>query len=318
MMTLLTDAMTAPCLQGVDRIIGARPAARSLFGRPSDGGTRRRGARVQCRAHERRDPVRADRLGHRRARRPRRGVRLRPVPRPAAGDRRPCRRRRRRARADADRRRQEPVLPGAGDRPPPRRRRRRDRRQPADRADAGPGRRARGSRRACRLPQLDARRRRRGADRARDDERPARAALRCARADRDAALARPARLAARARAAVAVRDRRGALRQPVGARLPRGLPALVGAARALSRRAAHRAHRDRRRADARRHRRAAGARRRTRLHQQLRPAEHPLRGGRRRTTRAASCSPSCATSTRATPASSTASRARRSTRRPPG
>ena len=51
------------------------------------------------------------------------------------------------------------------------------------------------------------------------------AALRRARAHRHAAHAGAARFAARARPAVAVRDRRGALRQPVGPRLPRGLPA---------------------------------------------------------------------------------------------
>ena len=44
-----------------------------------------------------------------------------------------------------------------------------------------------------------------------------------------------------------VRHRRGALREPVGPRLPRGLPRPVRAARALSRRAAHRADRHRRR-----------------------------------------------------------------------
>ena len=39
-----------------------------------------------------------------------------------------------------------------------------------------------------------------------------------------------------------VRHRRGALRQPVGPRLPAGVPRADGAARALRRRAAHRAH----------------------------------------------------------------------------
>ena len=58
--------------------------------------------------------------------------------------------------------------------------------------------------------------------------------------------------------------------------------------------------------------------RRARLRQQLRPAEHPLRASSRRTTRARSCCASCATSTRARPASSTASRARRSKRPRPG
>ena len=78
------------------------------------------------------------------------------------------------------------------------------------------------------------------------------------------------------------------------------------AARALSRRAAHRAHRHRRRPHARRHHRAAAAAGRARLRQQLRPAEHPLHASSRRTTRARSCCASSATSTRATPASSTA------------
>ena len=55
-----------------------------------------------------------------------------------------------------------------------------------------------------------------------------------------------------------------------------------------------------------------------RLHQQLRPPEHPLRGRREGRRAARSCCASSATSTRATPASSTASRARRSTRPPPG
>ena len=64
------------------------------------------------------------------------------LPRRPAGHRRTCRRRRRRPGADAHRRRQEPVLPGAGDRAPPRRAGRGGGRQPADRADARPGRRA--------------------------------------------------------------------------------------------------------------------------------------------------------------------------------
>ena len=132
-----------------------------------------------------------------------------------------------------------------------------------------------------------------------------------------AALPRPARFAARARAAQPVRHRRGALRQPVGPRFPRGTIWALRAARALCRRAAHRAHRHRRRADARRHHRAAAAAVGAGLHQQLRPAQHPLYH-RRRTTRAASCCASSATSTRATRASSTACRARRSRRPRPG
>ena len=192
------------------------------------------------------------------------------------------------------------------------------RRQPADRADAGPGRRARGGRRPRRLPQLDARRRVGRAHRARDDERPPRPPLRRARAHRHAAHARPARVAARARPAVDVRDRRGALRQPVGPRLPRGLPPAVAAARALRRRAAHRPHRDRRRADAHRHRRAARARRTRASSSAASTGRTSATPSSRRTTPRRSCSPSCATSTRARPASSTASRGRRSTRPPPG
>ena len=53
---------------------------------------------------------------------------------------------------------------------------------------------------------------------------------------------------------LAVRHRRGALRGPVGARLPARLPGAVRAARALARRAAHRADRDRHRGHPRRDR----------------------------------------------------------------
>ena len=72
-----------------------------------------------------------------------------------------------------------------------------------------------------------------------------------------------------------------------------GVPRADGAARALSRRAAHRAHRHRRRAHARRHRRAPAAGRARAVRQQLRPAQHPLHASSRRTTRARSC---CASS----------------------
>ena len=54
--------------------------------------------------------------------------------------------------------------------------------------------------------------------------------------------------------------------------------------RAVSRRAAHRAHRHRRPRDARRHHRAAGARRGARVLDQLRPAQHQLRHRRARPT----------------------------------
>ena len=72
------------------------------------------------------------------ARRPARRLRLPGVPRRAGRDRRPRRRRRRRAGADAHRRRQVAVLPDPGAAA----RRHRHRRLAADRADAGPGRRA--------------------------------------------------------------------------------------------------------------------------------------------------------------------------------
>ena len=80
---------------------------------------------------------------------------------------------RRRAGADADRRRQVAVLPdpGAG----PSRHRRRD--LAADRADAGPGGRAHGARRAGRIPQLDAGLRRAARGRAGVPGRRARPAL---------------------------------------------------------------------------------------------------------------------------------------------
>jgi energy-coupling factor transporter ATP-binding protein EcfA2 len=79
------------------------------------------------------------------------GVRLRLVPRRAAGDHRARHRRRRRARADADRRRQVAVLPDPGAGPAGHRRGH----LAADRAHAGPGRRADRARRAGRVPQLD-------------------------------------------------------------------------------------------------------------------------------------------------------------------
>ena len=81
-----------------------------------------------------------------------------------------------------------------------------------------------------------------------------------------------------------VRDRRGALRQPVGPRLPAGVPGADGAARALSRRAAHRADRHGRRTHPRRHRRAPAAGGGAPVRQQLRPAQHPLHASSRRRT----------------------------------
>ena len=147
----------------------------------------------------------------------------------------------------------------------------------ADRADARPGQRTRRTRRACQLPQLHARQPRRDGHRARAALGPAGAAVCGAGAHPDAALPGDARFAARAPVAQPVRHRRGALRQPVGPRLPRGISRPERAARALCRRAAHRADRHRRRPHPRRHRAAAAAGRRTHLRQQLRPAEHPLR-----------------------------------------
>ncbi len=76
---------------------------------------------------------------------------------------------------------------------------------------------------------------------------------------------------------------------------------LVAAARALPAGAAHRAHRHRRPADARRDRRAPRARRGARIRVELRPAQHPLSRSSTRTTRARSCWRSSATSTRARP-----------------
>ena len=133
--------------------------------------------RMRCPTRVRRRA--AARLRRRRpARGAARGLRLRRVPRRAAGDRRPRHRRRRRRRADADRRRQERLLPGAraGARG------HRARREPAHRPHARPGRRAHRQRRARRLPQLDpdagrARRRRAGLPRRRP-----RSALRRSRA----------------------------------------------------------------------------------------------------------------------------------------
>ncbi len=110
------------------------------------------------------------------------------------------------------------------------------------------------------------------ADRARVRGGGARSALRRAGAAAHAALPR----AHRSRGRRAVRDRRGALRVAVGPRFPARVSRPVRAARALSRGAAHRAHRHRRSAHAGRDRRTAGARRRARVRVELRPAQHPL------------------------------------------
>ena len=76
---------------------------------------------------------------------------------------------------------------------------------------------------------------------------------------------------------LAVRHRRGALRVPVGARLPARLPRAVRAARALARRAAHRADRHRDPGDRRpRSPQRLSLARRAALRRQLRPAQHPV------------------------------------------
>ena len=79
------------------------------------------------------------------------------------------------------------------------------------------------------------------------------------------------------RGARPLRHRRGALRLPVGARLPSRVPAAFRPARALPRGAKDRAHRDRGRTHPPRDRAAPGPRGRADVRQRLRPAEHPVR-----------------------------------------
>ncbi len=196
------------------------------------------------------------------------GFRARRLPRRAARNRAARGRRRRRAGADADGRRQVAVLPVAGAAAG----RHRGGRLAADRADAGPGRRARAARRAGGVPQLDARRRRGARRGARPGRRRARPALRRTRAAGHAALPRTAR----PHAGGALRHRRGALRLAVGPRLPARVPAALGAARALPGRPEDRPHRHGRSPDPRRDRRAPVARGRARVRLELRPPEHPL------------------------------------------
>ena len=112
-----------------------------------------------------------------------------------------------------------------------------------------------------------------------------------------------------ARQARAVRHRRGALREPVGPRLPARVPRADGAARALCRRAAHRAHRHGRRPDARRHRRAAAAARKRASSSAASTGPTSATPSSRRRTPPRSCCASSSASTRARPASCTASRA---------
>ena len=116
----------------------------------------------------------------------------------------------------------------------------------------------------------------------------------------------------------AVRHRRSALRLAMGPRFPAGVPAAVDPARALSGRAAHRADRHRRSADARRDHGAPRTRRCARLRLELRPAEHPLHHRRQAGCARRSCCASSATSMPARPASSIACRATRSTKPRPG
>ena len=183
---------------------------------------------------------------------------------------------RRRAGADADRRRQIAVLPDPG----PGARRNGGGRLAAHRAHAGPGRGPQAGRRARGLSQFDARRSRGARGRAQARGRRAGPAVCRARAPADAAV--PG--LAVALAARAVCDRRGSLCLAVGARFPAGVPSALGAARTLSRRAAHRAYGHGRPADARRDPAAARARRCARVRGELRPTEYPLhhrRQGRR-------------------------------------
>ena len=161
----------------------------------------------------------------------------------------------------------------------------RDRRLAADRADAGSGRCAAPARRRGRVPQFEPRCVRAARGRAAFRRRHAQAAVRRARAPADRALPRHART----RRGVAVRDRRGALRLAMGPRFPSGISPADGAARALSERAAHRADRDGRCADAARDRRAARARRSARSSSRASTGRTSATASSRRTRRAASC-----------------------------
>lgn len=196
-------------------------------------------------------------------------LRLRPVPAAAGGGDRPCDRGRRRARAVSDREGQVALLPDPGTRP----RGRRHRGVAAGGADAGPGDRPVPGRRPRRRPQRGRLFRGGRPHPGRRPGRRARPPLRNARA------ARPPRLHGLplAGAGGALCDRRGALRQPVGSRLPPGIRRPRRPRRPLPRRAAHRADGDRRSPDAGGHPPLAPAGARGRLLVELRPAEHPLR-----------------------------------------
>ena len=153
---------------------------------------------------------------------------------------------------------------------------RRRRRLAADRADAGPGRRAARARRARRVPQLHAGRRR--APRA-SSAPTSRASSTCSTSRPSGCASTSTLRAARPRHAsrCSRSTRRTACRSGATTSGPTTWRS-SDAARALARRAAHRAHRDRDRrpptreiADA-----AAASTRRAALRGELRPAEHPV------------------------------------------
>ena len=238
-------------------------------------------------------------------------LRLRRVPRRAGRDHRPRRGRRRRAGADAHRRRQVAVLPDPGARA----RRHRRRRLAADRAHAGPGRRAR-PRSAC-APRSSTPRRtlaeRRAVEAAflageldllylapeRLARRPPRcgcstaAASRCSRSTRRTACRSGATTSAPTTSRLSMLHERWP-----------DVPRIALTATATA-------------ATARRDRDPARARRRAPLRRELRPAEHPVpHRAQGRARKAQLLDAAARPSTPATPASSTACRARRS-RRPP-
>ena len=246
--------------------------------------------------------------GRRAAGDPAAGVRVRGVPGPAAGDHRPRRRRRRRARADADRRRQVAVLPDPRARPG----RHRRGHLPAHRADAGPGGRADRAGRAGRVPQLDPGGGRAAAGRGSVPGGRAGPAVPGA----GAAAGRIGDAAARPRPDLAVRDRRGALRGPVGARLPARLPRTVRAARAVAGRAADRPDRDGDQGHPGRDRHPAQPGWRAPLRLQLRPAEHLLPDRAEERAAPAAAGPAARGAPGRRPASCTACPGRRWTRRP--
>ena len=211
---------------------------------------------------------RGERRDGRRPGHPAPGVRLRLLPRPPAGDHRASHRGRRRARADADRRRQVALLPDSRAGPP----RHRGGHLPADRADAGPGGRHAGARRPGRLPELHPGTGRAARDGVRVPGRRPGPAL----PGPGATAHRVHRGAARPGHGLAVRHRRGALRVPVGARLPPRLPHPVRAARALAAGAPHRADRHRHRRHPGRDRGPARPGWRASFRGQLRPPQHQL------------------------------------------